>query len=115
MFDVQHLDFVRKSNQANDKADFFVQDTENKVTLTFEALMRNPFTMLVVYLPILMGFGVALSLGENVNEEGSLTGNPCVRSTPLTKYIPSKDLWLKSAQLLAFCYDQVSNPKDQNN
>lgn len=42
-----------------------------------------------------------------VKANGELTGNPCQRPNFVGRKIPTPDLWLKSAQLLAFCYEQV--------
>ena len=62
-------------------------------------------------LPVLLLFitlDSAFSLANDVvNSEGKLTGYPCVRANPLTANIPVNDRWLKSAQLLAFCFEQV--------
>ena len=68
------------------------------------ALKMAVFFMIVLFL--LMNVESTFS-SVVVNSKGRLIGNPCLRATPLTNNVPTNELWLKSAQLFAFCFQKV--------
>eukprot|EP00795_Rhopilema_esculentum_P002628 gene2628-823_t len=47
-----------------------------------------------------------------IDDQGKLTGYSCEKTQPVTEKLTTDELWLKSAQLIAFCIDEFGTSPD---
>ena len=74
---------------------------------------KTPFyrkTMKVIFLLIVLLFRIKLAKVKSqgvMDDQGKLTGYSCDKTQSVTEKLTTDEIWLKSAQLIAFCIDKV--------